>query len=221
MLLLAITIASVFVKNKKEYDAIVSDLYTDKRKATPPAITVSTPQDDSQHYIYEEEELDEYEQYLLQTGYTVETQRDIKREVAAWEDITVEKSRGKHIEHVAQKLVEMQKINQAMIENSKQKLNHNTGKEIADMMQERAKLDAAINLRKNQAIGVNSVQNHNKIKKLVEKGKIKPNRKTEIGKALIKARKNKLHAEKDMKHANHVEQISEIKEKNKEIKYFR
>ena len=45
LLFLTIAIASVFIKNKHEYDTIVSDLYHDKRRMTPPAIIRRKPQE--------------------------------------------------------------------------------------------------------------------------------------------------------------------------------
>lgn len=218
LIFLTIAIASVFIKNKHEYDTIVSDLYHDKRRMTPPAIVRRKPQDDSEHYKYDEEELDEYEEYMLQEGYEVETQRDIKREVAAWEDVAVEKSRGKTQEQVAEKLKEIERINQIMLEQNKKRLGKDIGQEISKMMQERGRMDAVINIQKNKALGVNSSQSHNKFKKLAEKGKLKPNKHTAEGAKIIKAKekhqKAMKHAQKEAKHESHSQQIAELEEKN-------
>ena len=217
LLFLGIAIASVFIKNKHEYDAIVSDLYHDKRRITPPAIARRKPQDDSQYYTQEDEvgeieELDEYEEYLIPEGYEVETQRDIKREVAAWEDVSVEQLRGKATEQVLMKLQEIERINQIMFEQNKQRLGKDVGQEISKMMQERGRMDVVINIQKNKALGVNSSQSNNKFRKLAEKGKLKPNKHTAEGKKLIKVQE-KHH--KETKHANHSQKNAEIEETNK------
>ena len=185
---------------------------------TPPAIVHKKPQDDSQYYTQEDEvgeieELDEYEEYLIPEGYEVETQRDIKREVAAWEDVSVEKSRGKTTEQVTSKLQEIERINQIMFEQNKQRLGKDVGQEISKMMQERGRMDAVINIQKNKALGVNSSQSNNKFRKLAEKGKLKPNKHTAEGAKIIKVQE-KHH--KETKHANHSQKNAELEETNKQ-----
>ncbi len=224
MIFLTIAIASVFVKNKHEYDAIVSDLYHDKRRMTPPAIIRNKPQYASQIQEQEEdldevEELDEYEQYMLDEGYEVETQRAITREIASWEDISVEQSRGKMKEQVLVKLQEMERINRIMLEQNKHRFAKNVGQEISKMMQERGRMDAVINIQKNKALGVNSSQSNNKFKKLAEKGKLKPNKNTAEGARILKEQekrnKAKKHAQKEVKHENHTEQITDLESADK------
>jgi hypothetical protein len=198
LLFLTIAIASVFIKNKHEYDAIVSDLYHDKRRMTPPAIIRRKPQEipkEEEKLEEEIEELDEYEEYMLQEGYEVETQRAITREIAAWEDVSVEQSRGKAKEQVLGKLQELERINQIMLEQNKHRFAKDVGQEISKMMQERGRMDAVINIQKNKALGVNSSQSNNKFKKLAEKGKLKPN--ASQGKKILK---EKDEHKKEIKH---------------------
>ena len=198
LLFLTIAIASVFIKNKHEYDTIVSDLYHDKRRMTPPAIIRRKPQEipkEEEKLEEEIEELDEYEEYMLQEGYEVETQRAITREIAAWEDVSVEQSRGKAKEQVLGKLQELERINQIMLEQNKHRFAKDVGQEISKMMQERGRMDAVINIQKNKALGVNSSQSNNKFKKLAEKGKLKPN--ASQGKKILK---EKDEHKKEIKH---------------------
>ena len=226
LLFLTITIASVLFKNKHEYDTIVSDLYCDKRKTTP--ATIVKPSQTESKYIESHQEnvgeespskLDEFEEYMKKDGYEVETQRDIKREIASWEDISVERTRGKAKEQLVTRLQEIQQINHIMLEQNKQRLGKDVGQEISKMMQERGRMDAVINIQKNKALGVNSSQSHNKFKKLAEKGKLKVNKHTAVGKHVLKEesthKKQEKHIQKEKKHENHSQQIAELEEKNK------
>jgi len=165
---------------------------------TPPAIIRRKPQEipkEEEKLEEEIEELDEYEEYMLQEGYEVETQRAITREIAAWEDVSVEQSRGKAKEQVLGKLQEIERINQIMLEQNKHRFAKDVGQEISKMMQERGRMDAVINIQKNKAIGVNSSQSNNKFKKLAEKGKLKPN--ASQGKKILK---EKDEHKKEIKH---------------------
>jgi hypothetical protein len=187
---LTITIASVFIKNKQEYETIVSDLYHERRKKTP-------------LILINKNDKKSIKDSLDNDSYEVETHRDTIREKASWEEVIPNKNHQQNLE----KLIEYEHLNKMIAKQTiERESSRNIAEEIAKIIQQRLLIEMNHQRTKNKALGVNSAHGYHKFKKLAEKGKLKGQNKAtyikqlkkELNESKTKARHN--HAQKEIEH---------------------